>query len=77
MFWSFALVGDRNVPIFDVVYAQDAEWQPSYFHSIGRHDREKGFQRTVSIASGAPALAEVVDGDFPDFMCCKRASCSR
>lgn len=67
MFWSFALSGSRTEPKFDVVYAQDAEWQPGYFHSIGRKDREKGFERTVELASNAPALRDLVDGEFPDF----------
>lgn len=68
MFWSFALTGSRTEPTFDVVYAEDAEWQPQYFHAVGRTEREKGFERTIAVGPDRKAsLAQLVDGEFPDF----------
>jgi len=67
MIWSFALTGSRSEPTFDVVYAQDAEWTPQYFHAIGRQEREKGFERTIRVTGGKASLETLVDGEFPDF----------
>ncbi len=77
MLWSFAMTGARSAPEVDVVYARDAEWGPQFFHGVGRREREKGFERTISVASGAPALAALFDGDFPDFAALQAAQLGR